>query len=189
MPRCRGGDFNAEACSNWVWCWTCRHWGALLFTCNTAQRTVSTLVVFGLLVWCLTAVCTLLASALKRLAAAAFLLRIRGYVFRAIAHQPTVFFDFVMSGSLVSRIVGDVEAVGRCGCVRDCAHFTHVVTANLVTYELLNRFGDIPTIVGALAYITVLSWKLTLAMFTVAPITALVSRQFGQYYERKVWPD
>jgi ABC-type multidrug transport system fused ATPase/permease subunit len=90
--------------------------------------------------------------------------RLRKRLFASLLAQETGFFDQAQTGDLVSRISGDTSIL------RDA------VTGNISSSLRLSA-----TIIGGIAYLFVLSWKLTLAVLAVVPAIALLARFYGAY--------
>eukprot|EP01065_Artemidia_motanka_P040312 TRINITY_DN5019_c0_g1_i1.p1 TRINITY_DN5019_c0_g1~~TRINITY_DN5019_c0_g1_i1.p1 ORF type:complete len:659 (+),score=214.65 TRINITY_DN5019_c0_g1_i1:51-1979(+) len=135
--------------------------------CGDEKQLTTTVVLGFLAVSLVTAVVTTLASATKRIAGSNLLARVRGDLFAAIMAQEAAFFDTTRSGELVSRITNDLDIVG-----------------NLLTYELTNRAGSMFRLAGSSLYIFFISWRLSLVMYGAIPLTSLVAKAFGDYFER-----
>ncbi len=92
---------------------------------------------------------------------------LRTALFDRLLSQPSRFFDRNMSGHLVSRVTFHVEQVTAA-----------------VTSALKVAFREGMTVVGLLAYMLYLNWKLTMLFFVVFPIIGLVVAAVGKRFRR-----
>ncbi len=92
---------------------------------------------------------------------------LRAEMFRRIAVLPTGFFDQVSSGELISKVSFDVAQV-----------------AQAATRGLTVVVKDALAISGLLAYMIYVNWLLSLVVFSVAPVVALVILSVSQRLRR-----
>jgi subfamily B ATP-binding cassette protein MsbA len=90
-------------------------------------------------------------------------LDLRGEMFHRLVSLPTRFYDDASSGALISKLAYDVTGV--------TAAATTVLTVMV---------RDTLTIVGLLAWMFYLDWKLSLLTLATGPVIALVIRSFSQ---------
>jgi ATP-binding cassette subfamily B protein len=88
-------------------------------------------------------------------------LRLRCAAFRAILRQDVAFFDANASGELVSRLTSDVAQIQA--SLQSTARGARAIVEAL----------------GALAVLSLTSFKLTLVALSVAPVAVLLSQRFG----------
>lgn len=81
---------------------------------------------------------------------------LRNQVFSKLLMLPVSFFDAHSNGLLVSKLTYDIERL-----------------SNVVTRSALNVLRDSLTVVGLVAYMLYLDWKLTLVFATVAPLMGM----------------
>jgi ATP-binding cassette, subfamily B, bacterial MsbA len=82
--------------------------------------------------------------------------KLRNQVFSKLLMLPVSFFDANSNGLLVSKLTYDIERL-----------------SNVVTRSALNVLRDVLTVIGLVAYMIYLDWKLTLVFAAVAPIMGL----------------
>jgi ATP-binding cassette subfamily B protein len=82
-------------------------------------------------------------------------------LFAHVQRLPASFFDRNPVGRLMTRILGDVEAVGE-----------------LFASGVVSVFGDVVTLVGVVAVMLSLDWQLALVTFAVTPLLATVAMYF-----------
>lgn len=87
---------------------------------------------------------------------------LRQAMFERIVHLPTTYFNDNTSGRLMSRVAYDVGGV-----------------AGAATGALTTLVKDSLSVVGLLAWLLYLNWKLTLVAFAMIPFIALAVRGFG----------
>lgn len=87
---------------------------------------------------------------------------LRGHMFRKLTALPTRYYDHNPSGALISKLTFDVTQVTEAA--------THVLT-------VLVR--DILSIVGLLAWMLYLDWKLTLVALLAAPLIVVIVRKLS----------
>lgn len=87
---------------------------------------------------------------------------LRAQMFARIVRLPTAYFHANPSGRLISRISYDVTGIASAA--------TSVITTVL---------KDSLIVVGLLGWLLYLNWRLTLVLFLVVPVIALVIRAFG----------
>lgn len=134
----------------------------------TAQREGLFVEVSGLVIASLiNAASAFLRGFLFDLAGERIVARLRKRLFAALLAQETAFFDGAQTGDLVSRISGDTTVL------RDA------VTGNI---SMALRLAA--TAIGGIAYLFVVSWKLTLAVLAVVPAIAFAARAYGGYTRR-----
>ncbi len=97
--------------------------------------------------------------------------RLRSEMFDHLLRLPVSFFDLTAAGTLLSKLVYDVEQVARAASE---------VVSNLVR--------DLLTVVGLLAWMVYINWMLALVLLLGTPVIALVinriSRSFRRYSRR-----
>ncbi|HSH88158.1 MAG: lipid A export permease/ATP-binding protein MsbA [Methylophilus sp.] len=81
---------------------------------------------------------------------------LRNQVFSKLLMLPVSFFDANSNGLLVSKLTYDIERL-----------------SNVVTRSALNVLRDVLTVIGLVAYMIYLDWKLTLVFAGVAPLMAM----------------
>lgn len=94
-------------------------------------------------------------------------LDLRGAMFARLVRMPTRFFDDTSSGALLSKVAYDVNGV--------TAAATTVLTVAV---------KDSVAVLGLLAWLFYLNWKLTLIAIAAAPLIALAVRQFSRRLRR-----
>jgi ATP-binding cassette, subfamily B, bacterial MsbA len=82
--------------------------------------------------------------------------KLRNQVFSKLLMLPVSFFDANSNGLLVSKLTYDIERL-----------------SNVVTRSALNVLRDVLTVIGLVAYMIYLDWKLTLVFAAVAPVMGL----------------
>jgi ATP-binding cassette, subfamily B, bacterial MsbA len=82
--------------------------------------------------------------------------KLRNQVFSKLLMLPVSFFDANSNGLLVSKLTYDIERL-----------------SNVVTRSALNVLRDVLTVIGLVAYMIYLDWKLTLVFAAVAPIMGM----------------
>ncbi len=81
---------------------------------------------------------------------------LRNQVFSKLLMLPVSFFDANSNGLLVSKLTYDIERL-----------------SNVVTRSALNVLRDVLTVIGLVAYMLYLDWKLTLVFAAVAPLMGM----------------
>ncbi len=76
---------------------------------------------------------------------------------------PYVFFDKFRIGDILSRMTSDIEGV-----------------RNLIAGGLITVFDNLLNFVGALIFLSFMSWELTLSLLIFAPIIAVIAWQFNK---------
>ena len=89
---------------------------------------------------------------------------LRRKLFEALLAQEIGFYDQSRVGELVSRLSGDTSIL------RDAA-----------TVNLSMALRQVVTVVGGVAYLAVVSWKLTAVMLVIVPGVAVAARLYGRY--------
>ncbi len=92
---------------------------------------------------------------------------LRDDMFAQLLHLPASFFDQNSSGQLISKFTYDVEQV-----------------ANATTQAITVMIRDSLAIIGLLAWMTYISWQLTLAFILVGPFIALVIVYVNRRFRR-----
>jgi ATP-binding cassette, subfamily B, bacterial MsbA len=82
--------------------------------------------------------------------------KLRNQVFSKLLMLPVSFFDANSNGLLVSKLTYDIERL-----------------SNVVTRSALNVLRDVLTVIGLVAYMIYLDWKLTLVFAAVAPVMGM----------------
>ena len=88
---------------------------------------------------------------------------LRAQMFERIVRLPAAYFHANPSGRLISRVSYDVTGIASAA--------TNVITTVL---------KDSLTVAGLLGWLLYLNWRLTLVLFLVVPVIALVIRAFGK---------
>jgi subfamily B ATP-binding cassette protein MsbA len=88
---------------------------------------------------------------------------LRNGMFERLISQPTTFYDNTAAGSIIANVAFNVMQVTSAG-------------ANVLTVLVRDSF----TILGLLAWMAYLNWKLTLIAFVMGPLVALVVSQFSR---------
>ena len=112
-------------------------------------------------------VATMLRAYLFTVAGERVVARLRQTLFGALIHQEIGFFDMQRTGELTNRLASDTTVIQK------------AVTVNV---SMLLRF--VVQVVGALAILAWLSWKLTLVMLAVVPIVAAGAGLYGRLIRR-----
>ena len=86
---------------------------------------------------------------------------LRTGLYRHMQELPYQFYDRHRIGEIMSRMTGDIEGI-----------------RNLIAGGLVTIFDNLLNFVGALVFLTFLSWQLMLALFLFAPILAVTAWKF-----------
>ncbi len=86
---------------------------------------------------------------------------LRMHIFTHIQELPMAFFSRTPVGRLVTRVTNDVDALNE-----------------LITSGVVAIFGDIATLVGIVAIMLWMDWRLTLVVFSVLPLVYGVTERF-----------
>ncbi|MFA7632061.1 MAG: lipid A export permease/ATP-binding protein MsbA [Thiohalomonadaceae bacterium] len=92
---------------------------------------------------------------------------LRGEMFRHLLRLPVSYFDSIASGTLVSKLIYDVEQVSSAS--------TEVITTLV---------RDVFVVIALLAWLLYLSWQLALVLFIAAPVIAKVIAVISGYARR-----
>ncbi len=96
---------------------------------------------------------------------------LRGEMFAQLLHLPVSFFDNTPSGTLVAKLIYDVEQVAR-------------ATTDVVTILVRDTF----TVIGLLGWMFYLNWQLAAILLVGAPLVAkvihVINRRFRRYSTR-----
>ena len=90
--------------------------------------------------------------------------RLRQKLFHSLMEQEVGFYDQSRVGELISRLGGDTTVL------KDAA-----------TSNVAQALRWSATVVGGVAYLLFVSWKLTLVMLTIVPAIAVTARLYGKY--------
>jgi ABC transporter fused permease/ATP-binding protein len=112
-------------------------------------------------------VATMLRAYLFTVAGERVVARLRQALFGALIHQEIGFFDMQRTGELTNRLASDTTVIQK------------AVTVNV---SMLLRF--VVQVVGAVAILAWLSWKLTIVMLAVVPIVAAGAGLYGRLIRR-----
>ncbi|CAJ0593586.1 unnamed protein product [Cylicocyclus nassatus] len=93
--------------------------------------------------------------------------QVRLDLFRSLVHQEIGFFDTTKSGEMVSRLTSD------------CQTMSSTVSTNL---NVFMRNGVM--LVGAMAFMFVMSWRLSLVTFIAIPLVGFITKWYGAYYDK-----
>ncbi|CAJ0592093.1 unnamed protein product [Cylicocyclus nassatus] len=93
--------------------------------------------------------------------------QIRMNLFRSLVHQEIAFFDITKCGEMVSRLTADCQTVAAS------------VSVNL---NVFLRNGVM--LVGSIAFMFVLSWRLCLVTFIMVPLLGFITKWYGSYYDK-----
>ena len=88
---------------------------------------------------------------------------LRTGLYRHLQELPYTFYDHHRIGEIMSRMTGDIEGV-----------------RNLISSGLITVFDNALNFVGALVFMSIMSWKLMLALLIFAPLVALTAWQFNK---------
>ena len=88
---------------------------------------------------------------------------LRTGLYRHLQELPYTFYDHHRIGEIMSRMTGDIEGV-----------------RNLISSGLITVFDNALNFVGALIFMSIMSWKLMLALLIFAPLVALTAWQFNK---------
>jgi ATP-binding cassette subfamily B protein len=88
---------------------------------------------------------------------------LRTGLYKHLQELPYVFYDTHRIGEIMSRMTGDIEGV-----------------RNLIAGGLITVYDNLLNFVGALIFLTFMSWQLTLALLIFAPLIALTAWQFNR---------
>lgn len=92
---------------------------------------------------------------------------VRGLVFEKFLRLPTAFFDARSAGTLLSKLTFNIEQIADS-------------TSNVVTVLIRDSF----TVIGLVGYMIYLSPLLTVVVFTVIPVVALLVRTLSRMFRR-----
>ncbi|KAK6727498.1 hypothetical protein RB195_005279 [Necator americanus] len=93
--------------------------------------------------------------------------QVRLDLFRSLVQQDIGFFDITKSGEMVSRLTSD------------CQTMSTTVSTNL---NVFLRNGVM--LVGALVFMFVMSWRLSLVTFIAIPLVGFITKWYGAYYDK-----
>ena len=88
---------------------------------------------------------------------------LRTSLYKHLQELPYVFYDNHRIGEIMSRMTGDIEGV-----------------RNLIAGGLITVFDNLLNFVGALIFLSFMSWELMLSLLIFAPIIAVVAWQFNK---------
>ena len=88
---------------------------------------------------------------------------LRTGLYRHLQELPYTFYDHHRIGEIMSRMTGDIDGV-----------------RNLISSGLITVFDNALNFVGALILMSIMSWKLMLALLIFAPLVALTAWQFNK---------
>lgn len=88
---------------------------------------------------------------------------LRTSLYAHLQELPYVFYDKHRIGEIMSRMTGDIEGV-----------------RNLVAGGLVTVFDNLLNFIGALVFLTFMSWKLMLSLLIFAPLLAVIAWQFNK---------
>ena len=88
---------------------------------------------------------------------------LRTGLYRHLQELPYTFYDHHRIGEIMSRMTGDIDGV-----------------RNLISSGLITVFDNALNFVGALIFMSIMSWKLMLALLIFAPLVALTAWQFNK---------
>ncbi|KAK5964602.1 hypothetical protein GCK32_001549 [Trichostrongylus colubriformis] len=93
--------------------------------------------------------------------------QVRLDLFRSLVNQDIAFFDVTKSGEIVSRLTSD------------CQTMSTTVSTNL---NVFLRNGVM--LVGALVFMFIMSWRLSLVTFIAIPLVGFITKWYGAYYDK-----
>ncbi|RCN46803.1 antigen peptide transporter 2 [Ancylostoma caninum] len=93
--------------------------------------------------------------------------QVRLDLFRSLVQQEIGFFDITKSGEMVSRLTSD------------CQTMSTTVSTNL---NVFLRNGVM--LIGALVFMFVMSWRLSLVTFIAIPLVGFITKWYGAYYDK-----
>lgn len=124
--------------------------------------------IFQLLVlFAIGAVSGLVRGWLFTLAGHRVVVRLRSDVFASVVRQEIAFFDASRTGDLTSRLSSDTQLL------------QNAVTTNI---SMLLRYSV--QVVGSVVSIFIISWPLSLVMFSVVPVIAISAVIYGRYLQK-----
>jgi len=88
---------------------------------------------------------------------------LRTSLYKHLQELPYVFYDNHRIGEIMSRMTGDIEGV-----------------RNLIAGGMITVFDNLLNFVGALIFLSFMSWELMLSLLIFAPIIAVVAWQFNK---------
>lgn len=86
---------------------------------------------------------------------------LRSQIYRHLQRLDVAFYDRTPVGRLMTRVTGDVDALN-----------------DLFTSGVVSVFGDVFTLVGIMAILLTMDWRLALVTFSVLPLIVLVTQWF-----------
>ena len=136
--------------------------------CDTNIHILYTVICEFLIFAAFTGIMTFFASSLKRIAGVNILVNLRLQLFESLIYQDISLFDETGTGELLNRLSSDITKLG-----------------DVISYELINRFGSLCLLIGCITYTAFISIELFIASLIVYPVVALVSREFGKYFKKQ----
>lgn len=88
--------------------------------------------------------------------------KLRAELWEHVLSLPVPFFDRNTSGETMSRVTNDTNVV-----------------KNFITMHVIPFFSGLISIIGAVALLLIIDWKMTLLMLVIVPITLLILRPIG----------
>ncbi len=88
---------------------------------------------------------------------------LRTSLFKHLQELPYVFYDKHRIGEIMSRMTGDIEGV-----------------RNLIAGGMVTIFDNLLNFIGALIFLSFMSWELTLSLLIFAPLIAYIAWQFNK---------
>ena len=88
---------------------------------------------------------------------------LRTGLYKHLQELPYVFYDKFRIGDILSRMTSDIEGV-----------------RNLIAGGMVTVFDNLLNFIGALIFLSFMSWELTLSLLIFAPIIAIVAWQFNK---------
>ncbi|XGW21859.1 hypothetical protein V3C99_004653 [Haemonchus contortus] len=93
--------------------------------------------------------------------------QVRLDLFRSLVDQDITFFDVTKSGEIVSRLTSD------------CQTMSTTVSTNL---NVFLRNGVM--LIGALVFMFIMSWRLSMVTFIAIPLVGFITKWYGAYYDK-----
>ncbi|KAL3997420.1 ABC transporter transmembrane region family protein [Acanthocheilonema viteae] len=88
-------------------------------------------------------------------------------LFSSLVEQDISFFDTTNTGEITSRLT------------TDCETMSSTVSTNLNVF-----LRNIVMLLGSLAFMSTLSWRLSLVTFIIVPVVGFVTKVYGSYYDQ-----
>jgi ABC-type multidrug transport system fused ATPase/permease subunit len=104
--------------------------------------------------------------------------QVREDLFSSLVQQEIGFFDATKTGKYTFSYFKWVSGEVTSRLTADCQVMSDTVALNVNVF-----LRNILMLVGSLAFMFALSWRLTLITFVAVPVIGLISKLYGSYYE------